>query len=208
MKKLLILCTLLVCFTVVCGFSVYSHTIVLDEDNTIVLQGVINDYAAQQFFFKFLMLNMNKSTKPIYLYINSPGGSLGSAEAIIEIAKKSRRPVHTISSFAASAAFNIVQSLNKRYITSDAVLLTHNAYFNIFRVNPNSSEELEHAKADIFPVYERVAKRLKMTSKEYQTFMDASAFVKGENNIKINTADEIIDIQCTKKLILSGDCPY
>ncbi len=191
---------------VLCSSSVFSKTVHLDEDNTIPITGAIDDVTVVTVIMGLAVLNEQKTNKPIYLYIDSPGGDVVSSMAVIAFAKSSRRPVHTVTVFAASAAFNIVQALGTRYISSYAVLLTHNAYFTHFSINDRSMIVMETATKALFKIYQQVADRLKMSLDDYLKFMSAETFVRGENNIKINTADKIVDIDCSRALILNGTC--
>ena len=72
--------------------------------------------------------NTIKSTQPITLYINSIGGSLIDALALIDVMKKSKRKVRTIGiGSICSAAFLIFASGEKgeRYIGKNTSIMCH-----------------------------------------------------------------------------------
>lgn len=189
------------------SFSVFAKTIDLTTENVLPLLGPIDDATAFSVIFKLAALNEMKTDKPIYMYIDSPGGSVVSANLIIDTVKLSRRPVHTVSIFAASAAFNIVQALGSRFIVERTLFLTHNAYIANFRINELSIERIDQAKQYLFSIYAVSAKRLGLSDKEYQDFMESETLVRGENILKINAADRIVNVDCSKEIILNGSCP-
>lgn len=67
------------------------------------------------------------SAKPIYLFLNTPGGSVQSGAELIEVLKGLKRPVKTITMFAASMGFQIAQGLGSRYIMNSGTLMSHHA---------------------------------------------------------------------------------
>lgn len=193
-------------FLVITSLTGYAKTIKLDETNTIPLMGVIGPEMMLTTAIRLEILNQVKTDKPIYFYIYSPGGDVESSEVIIQLAKNSRRPVNTITIAAASAAFNIVQSLGDRDILENSLLLTHNAYQMKFQINEESADRVQKALDYLYKIYNRIAQRLNMTITEYENFMHAETFIRGKNNLIVNTADRIIEIECSKTLLLMGGC--
>ena len=62
---------------------------------------------------------------PFYLFLSTPGGSIQNGLEMIETLKGIGRPVHTITSFAASMGFQIVQNLDDRLILKTGILMSH-----------------------------------------------------------------------------------
>lgn len=185
-----------------------STTIILNTTNTVSLVGPITVDSISAALVDINELNKIKSSSPIYLYIQSPGGDVSAEELFISIAKQSRRPVHTITLVAASAAFNIVQALGKHYIVERSIMMTHNAFMERVTLNKEVLGELAEAVGFLLNVYTRTANRLKMSYEVYSKFMEKEPIIRGENNLRINTADELVNIQCSKDLILSGKCQF
>jgi ATP-dependent Clp protease protease subunit len=72
--------------------------------------------------------NLQPGDYPITLYINSDGGSLQDAFALIDVMRKSNKPVHTIGlGSVCSSAFLIFASGEKghRYISPTASIMSH-----------------------------------------------------------------------------------
>jgi ATP-dependent Clp protease protease subunit len=72
--------------------------------------------------------NLQPGDYPLTLYINSDGGSLQDAFALIDVMRKSNKPVHTIGlGSVCSSAFLIFSSGTKgyRYISPTASIMCH-----------------------------------------------------------------------------------
>jgi ATP-dependent Clp protease protease subunit len=98
------------------------------QNSTNFLVGEI-DYETTKRIIKWIVYENTLSTKtPLTLYINSHGGSLLDAFALIEVMKKSKRKIRTIGiGSVMSAGFLIFVSGSKgeRYITKTSSILCH-----------------------------------------------------------------------------------
>lgn len=111
-------------------------TIFLTKDNTIVLDSEVTGESTAAVIAKAYELddamntgikNSLSSTKPLYLFLNTPGGSIQSGLELIEALKGLGRPVNTITLFAASMGWQIAQNLDDRLILKNGVLMSHRA---------------------------------------------------------------------------------
>ena len=68
-----------------------------------------------------------KSGYPIYLFLNTPGGSIQAGLELIEGLNGINRPIHTVTLFAASMGWQLVQHLGTRYVLKYGVLMSHKA---------------------------------------------------------------------------------
>jgi ATP-dependent Clp protease, protease subunit len=94
-----------------------------------LLSGEIEQFNVDNCIKWILMENLNKtSVKPLTLYINSTGGDLYCAFALIDIMKQSYHPIRTIGIGAVmSAAFLIFASgaRGERYASRNASFMCH-----------------------------------------------------------------------------------
>lgn len=111
-------------------------TVTLSSDNVIVLNSEVNGESVAKVVEEARKLDSILSLKdriagtkkPIYLFLNTPGGSIQSGLELIEQLQALKRPVHTVTLFAASMGFQIAQNLGERYILKNGVLMSHRAY--------------------------------------------------------------------------------
>ena len=94
----------------------------------IFLWGAVSDKSAEAIVEKLLYLEYTDPKKPIYFFINSPGGVITSGMAIYDIMKTISSPVYTITmGMAASMGSLLACSGMKghRYILKHAKMLIH-----------------------------------------------------------------------------------
>src|SRR5665213_897857 len=109
------------------------ETIVLTESNLLVLNSEVNGESVGALIVKAKDLDnklsgrFGSNNKPLYLYLDTPGGSVQSGLELIEALKGLGRPVHTVTAFSASMGFQIVENLNNRYILQSGILMSHRA---------------------------------------------------------------------------------
>ena len=99
-------------------------------DNIILVSGVVDQDMADLVIGELLYLSSKDPSKPIDLYINSPGGSVSSGLGIYDTMKMIPNPVNTtcIGVGASMAAFLLMggkECGGKRYMTPNAELMIH-----------------------------------------------------------------------------------
>ncbi|MDD2258302.1 MAG: ATP-dependent Clp endopeptidase proteolytic subunit ClpP [Bacilli bacterium] len=107
------------------SYDIYSRLL---KDRIIMLSGEINDELANSIVAQLLFLASNDSEKDIFLYINSPGGSITSGMAIYDTMNYIKPNVITICiGMAASMAAFILSSgeKGKRYALPNSEVLIH-----------------------------------------------------------------------------------
>ena len=75
------------------SYDIYSRLL---KDRIILLSGEIDDTVANSVVAQLLFLAAEDDTKDIYLYINSPGGSISSGMAIYDTMNYIKPDVSTI----------------------------------------------------------------------------------------------------------------
>lgn len=101
--------------------------VTLSKSNTVVLNDEVTPETVGEVISKVQRLNQVRTDSPIYLFLRTPGGDIQAGLELIEALKGSRRRVDTITLFAASMGFQIVQNLNNRLILENGVLMSHHA---------------------------------------------------------------------------------
>ena len=106
------------------SYDIYSRLL---KDRIIFLSGEINDELANSIIGQLLFLD-SKSNEDIFIYINSPGGSITSGMAIYDTMNYIKSEVNTICvGMAASMASVLLASgkKGKRYILPNSEVMIH-----------------------------------------------------------------------------------
>ena len=192
-----------------------EQTITLTSDNLLVLNSQVDGDSVGAIILKAKELDQKLSgmkekvtgKKPIYLFINSPGGSIQSGLELIEMLKGLGRPVHTITSFGASMAWQIAQNLNTRFILKSGKFMSHHAagqfqgqfggtfpsqLDNRLRLWTQIVKELD----------ETTVKRTngKQTLKSYQEAYNSELWLTGPESVEQGYSDAVVSIKCGESL--------
>lgn len=104
----------------------YDIFSMLLKDRIIFINGVIDDLTANSVVAQLLFLDAESPEKEIFLYINSPGGSVAAGMAIYDTMRYIKAPVHTIGlGLAASMGSLLLASGNKRSILPHTKVMIH-----------------------------------------------------------------------------------
>lgn len=91
--------------------------------------------------------------EPINLYINSKGGEMNGAWALIDIISESKTPIHTyVMGCAYSAAALILLSGHKRYMYKHSLLGIHSIFFEFSNYQISTLKQFEN-DIDHFQIY-------------------------------------------------------
>jgi ATP-dependent Clp endopeptidase proteolytic subunit ClpP len=213
MKKLIP--TILVLAAVVGGLllatsetSGKSADVVLTSKNTVTLRGPIDGGSANGVIKKLRELDEKGSAKdPIYLVLYTPGGEVMAGLDIIEYTKGMKRPVHTITMFAASMGFQTAQQLGDRLILGNGTLMSHKAAGG-FEGEFNSGDDsqidsrMKNIKALIREMDERTVARTKgkQTLESYQKAYENELWLLAKASVEKGYADKVITARCDSSL--------
>lgn len=185
-----------------------ENVVVLTSGNTLVLNSEVNGDSVGALIMKAKALDSKLSSgKPLYLYLNSPGGSIQSGLELIEVLKGLGRPVHTVSAFSASMSFQISQNLDTRYILKSGILMSHRAagqFSGSFGgTNPSQLDQRMHVFVQMTKeMDEQTVKRTngKQTLKSYQEAYANEMWLTGQEAVAGGYADEVTNVKCDKSL--------
>jgi ATP-dependent Clp protease protease subunit len=107
------------------AYDIYSRLL---RERIIFLGGPIDDHTANIVIAQLLFLESEDSKKDIYLYINSPGGSVTSTMAIVDTMNHVRPDVATFCVGLAASGGAIILSAGKqgkRFILPNAEVMIH-----------------------------------------------------------------------------------
>lgn len=187
--------------------------VVLKSDNTVSLRGEVNDSSVNALVKQLRELDTEKNIgKPIYLVLYTPGGSIQAGFELIEAIKGLRRPVKTVTIFAASMGFQIVQSLDERTILSGGVLMSHKAKGAAEgEFGPGNDSQLDKRlnfwKKRLLELDTKTVSRTKgkQTLKSYQDSYENELWLTGQESVDGGYADKVVSLRCDNSLTGTDD---
>ena len=180
-----------------------ARILVLSENNTISINSPITASSVTVVQRELMEKDLNLPRNvPLYLILNSPGGSVDAGIRLIDTAKGLGRPIHTVSMFSASMSFIISQYLGTRYVLKSSTLMSHRAFLGgIQGFIPGSFLARTNAVlSQVQDISSDIAKRAKMSMELYQTLIANELWMTGEQAIRLGFADKLVRINCDKTL--------
>lgn len=172
------------------------NPITLNEKNSIVLRGQINDQSVAKISYEILRHDLDE----FYLYISSPGGSVFAGMQLINIIKNSGKKIHCIASVAASMAFVILQACETRYIMESSILMQHVASYGVKGNAPNNMSMVKFIEGALLDIDRMQASRIGMSVNDFRKKTRNDWWFFGANAVKEKVADKIASVTCDKDL--------
>lgn len=194
MKFFILLCCLLYIPTT-------FATIVLEEENTVSIASVIGGTSTAQ-AAQELSDKCRKLDDDLYLVLYSPGGSVSAGRLFIDFVKSLPCKVHTVAIFAASMAYQIVQSLDTRYALPSSTLMSHRAALDGLggQLPGELLTRLGYYMNMILEVEVATAKRIGIPLQQYQKEIYDELWLSGQQALERNHVDKIEPIRCGESL--------
>ena len=107
------------------SYDIYSRLL---KDRIIMLTGPVEDNMANSVIAQLLFLDAQDNTKDIYLYVNTPGGSVSAGLAIVDTMNFIKSDVQTIVMGVAASMGTIIASSGAkgiRFMLPNAEYLIH-----------------------------------------------------------------------------------
>lgn len=212
-----IITAVLVMVAIAAGFAFSSasaaeeaKSIVLKKSNTIVFNEEFDDLSVAKATAEAYALDAQLSKgEPIYLIVNSPGGSIISGLELIANLNALGRKVNTITLFAASMGFQTVQGLGDRLIVSNGTLMSHRGFASggfsgEFGGKEKSqlTNRYEYWLTKIRTLDEQTVSRTKgkQTLESYQDAYENELWIDGQDAVNAGYADAVVSPRCDKSL--------
>ena len=179
----------------------------LTKDNTAVLLGVVDSTAVSDVIQQIQKLDSAlKSGYPINLVMYTPGGSIQDGLELMEYLKSINRPINTVTIFAASMGFQIVQGLGTRYILENGVLMSHKASGGFEGEFGDGKSQIDSRyglwMTRILELDKQTVKRTngKQTLASYRSAYQNELWLTGNQSTKGGYADRVVSVSCSKDL--------
>ncbi|MGT2711115.1 ATP-dependent Clp protease proteolytic subunit [Streptococcus oriscaviae] len=107
------------------SYDIYSRLL---KDRIVMLTGPVEDNMANSIIAQLLFLDAQDPTKDIYLYVNTPGGSVSAGLAIVDTMNFIKSDVQTIVMGTAASMGTVIASSGakgKRFMLPNAEYMIH-----------------------------------------------------------------------------------
>ncbi len=174
------------------AYDIYSRLL---KDRIIMLNGEINDYSSNIIVSQLLFLESEDAEKDIFIYINSPGGSITAGLAIYDTMQYIKCDISTICIGTAASMGAILLASgtkNKRYSLPHSRIMIHQPLGGI----QGQATEIEiHAK-EILRLKKLINEIMaKHTSKRIKTIerdTERDYFMDAQEALKYGIIDKVI----------------
>jgi len=177
------------------SYDIYSRLL---KDRIIMLDGEVHQQSASLVVAQLLFLESEDPDKPVYFYINSPGGSVTAGMAIYDTMQFIRTPIHTIvMGQAASMGSLLAQAgtAGHRYILPNARHMIHQPLGGASGQATDveiQARELLRWKEVLTQIYVR-HNSIGKTFAQISHDMERDNFMTAEQSVAYGLADKIIE---------------
>lgn len=171
-----------------------SNSVLMMEDfNPISVAKTVSELAA-----KDLILPPGQ---PLYLVLQTPGGSIDAGLEMIENLRGFQRPVHTITVSAASMGFIVAQQMNRRLILESGELMSHRARGGFRGQFPGEANtRLDHWMNRVTRLEAQIARRSGRSLENYRALIKDEYWCEGYKCVRDGFADEVVVVSCDSTL--------
>ncbi|HWQ89126.1 MAG TPA: ATP-dependent Clp endopeptidase proteolytic subunit ClpP [Desulfitobacteriaceae bacterium] len=178
------------------SYDIYSRLL---KDRIIFLGGGIDDDVANLIVAQMLFLDAEDPEKDIFLYINSPGGSVTAGMAIYDTMQYVRSDVHTIciGMAASMGAFLLAAGKKgKRTILPNAEVLIHQPLIGGHGISGQATEIEIHAKQLLrtkAKLNRILAERTGQSLEKVEADTDRDRYLSAEEAKEYGIVDEVLE---------------
>ena len=175
------------------AYDIYSRLL---KERVIFLVGPVNEQSANVIVAQLLFLESENPDKDIYLYINSPGGSVSAGLAIYDTMQFIKPDVSTlcIGQAASMGAFLLTAgAAGKRFCLPNARVMIHQPMGGF----QGQASDIEiHAKEILYlrhRLNELMAKHSGQSIKMIEKDTDRDFFMSAEQSVKYGLIDKVLE---------------
>lgn len=175
------------------AYDIYSRLL---KDRIIFLGDAINEHTANLVVAQLLFLDNEDPKKDIYLYINSPGGSVYDALAIYDTMNFVKADVQTVGIGVQASAGAILLSSGtkgKRYLLPNSTVMIHQPSSGTRGKVTDQEIDLKESLRVKYLIEEIMAKNTGQKKSQIHEDMERDRWMTAEEAKKYGLVDEIIN---------------
>ncbi|MCR5716626.1 MAG: ATP-dependent Clp protease proteolytic subunit [Lachnospiraceae bacterium] len=193
------------------GYDALPIEDVFLKDRKIFLVGQVNDASCNDLIKELLYMEAQDTTQPIVLFINSPGGDVGSGLAVYDTIRLLKSPVYAVvTGIAASMGSIILLACDKehRLILPSSKVMIHDCSYAHHEVGGRKPHEIEEDLKQLQNINERlisiIAERTGKTVKQIAKVTKSDTYFTAQEAIDFGLISRIIDSEELSTLIQKG----
>ncbi|OGI94500.1 ATP-dependent Clp protease proteolytic subunit [Candidatus Nomurabacteria bacterium RIFCSPLOWO2_01_FULL_40_18] len=174
------------------AYDIYSRLL---RERIIFLAGPIDDHTANIVIAQLLFLESEDAKKDIFLYINSPGGSVTSTMAIVDTMNHVRPDIATFCVGLAASGGAIILSAGKkgkRFILPNAEVMIHQPMGGVEGQATDIAITAKHILKTRDNLNKLLAKNTGKTLPQVEKDVERDFFMDAEEAKKYGIIDEIV----------------
>ena len=176
------------------SISANYDIIKLNSTNFLLIKDEITSKTASDFIYE-----LNKSyNKDLYVYLDTPGGSVEDGNKIISEVKKYN--LKCIVDRAYSMGFAILQACKERLILPHGKLMQHQISYGLRNENSKVLSYIKFINQMEREMVEFQANRIKMHPETFRQKTMNEWWTFGKNAVRQNIVDKIVDVKCDSKV--------
>ncbi|BCM88044.1 ATP-dependent Clp protease proteolytic subunit [Methylobacterium indicum] len=174
------------------SFDIYSRLL---RERIVFLNGEVNDAVSALVCAQLLFLEAENPTRPIHLYINSPGGVVTSGFAMYDTMRHIRAPVHTLCmgmAYSMGSFLLMAGEPGERAVLPNASILVHQP---LGGYKGQASDILIHAQETLRTKQRMTRLYAEHCGRSYEEFeraMDRDRFMTAEEALDWGLVDRIL----------------
>ncbi|MBO4375242.1 MAG: ATP-dependent Clp protease proteolytic subunit [Lachnospiraceae bacterium] len=177
------------------------------RDRKIFLIGEVNDESCNELIKQLLYMEAEDDSKPITLFINSPGGDVGSGLAVYDTIRLLKSPVTAVVTGIAASMGSIIMlacDKNRRYMLPSSRIMIHDCSWGRHDMGGKKpfevEEELNQLKNTNEKLLNIIAERTGKTVEEVAEVTKKDSYYSADEAIEFGLVTGVLDGETFAKI--------
>lgn len=169
------------------------RTLELNEHNTLTMFDEVRSKNSEAVANGIANLNNLGNKEPIYLLLDSPGGSVIAGAKVVSSIEASKRPVYTVCLTVCASMAAVIHSYgHKRLAMTRAILMYHNAYGGFQGEFPRIQSLFSTINRYVEKFEQNIVSRSKISKDTFANLRNSELWIDGEDALAKGLVDELV----------------